>query len=79
MYTSKNDKHWLINSCKQQTIRTNLYGEVNLYSEVKIPYMRDVIFMIPYKRFQFILPKIFMSKTWLTSPNCSFVQLIHNT
>ena len=57
MYTSKNDKHWAVNSCEQQNIRTNLYGEV------KIPHMLDAICMIPYKRFQYILSKIFMPRT----------------
>jgi len=45
MYPSKNDKHWLINSCEQQNIRTNLYDEA------RIPYMQDAICMILYKIF----------------------------
>ena len=71
MYTSRNDKQWSVNSCEQQNIRMNPYGKA------KILYTRDVIYMISHKRFQYILSKIFMLRTCLTSPNCRFVQLIY--
>ena len=37
-----------------------------------------MICMIPNKHFQYILPQIFMPRTWLTSSNSSFIKLIHS-